>query len=78
MKSSSKNMFDQLLALSAPKPSDLHDELKRYLSSDPEHVVDVLSWWFERWHMYPRLSTATIKLPENNLYRYVDKILSKV
>ena len=49
-------MFDQLPALSAPKPSDLRDELERYLSSDPKHVVDVLSWWFERRHMYPHLS----------------------
>jgi hypothetical protein len=49
-------MFDELPALAAPKASDLRDELERYLSSDPEHVVDVLSWWFERKHMYPALS----------------------
>jgi hypothetical protein len=56
VKSSSKNVFDELPALAAPDPSDLRDELERYLNSDPEHVVDVLLWWFERQHIYPALS----------------------
>lgn len=50
MTSCPKNVFDELPALAAPKPSDLHDELKCYLNSNPEHVVDVLQWWFERQH----------------------------
>lgn len=49
-------MFDYLPALAAPRPSDLHDELERYLNSDPEHVSDVLLWWFERQHTYPALA----------------------
>lgn len=53
-------MFDNLPALVAPKPSDLRDELERYLSTDPEHVVDVLAWWTERRHMYPCLSRMAL------------------
>jgi hAT family C-terminal dimerisation region len=49
-------MFDDLPALAALKPSDLRDELDRFLSTDPEYVQDVLSWWFERRHTFPRLS----------------------
>jgi len=50
------NIFDNLPALSAPRIRELHDELDRYLSTDPEHVVDVLMWWTERKSMYPHLS----------------------
>lgn len=49
-------MFDELPALAAPTQSDLRDELECYLSSDPEHVGDVLLWWFERQQAYPSLS----------------------
>jgi hypothetical protein len=49
-------MFDDLPALAAPRPSDLRDELERYLSTDPEHVANVLLWWFERQQTYPALS----------------------
>ena len=49
-------MFDDLPALAAPKSSELRDELERYLSTDPEFVPDVLAWWYERRHIYPRLS----------------------
>lgn len=55
-KSSSKNVFDELPAFAAPQPSDLRDELERYLNSDPEHVADVLAWWFKRQHTYPALA----------------------
>jgi hypothetical protein len=54
--SSSKNMFDDLPALAAPKAAELRDELDRFLGTDPEYVKDVLAWWFERRHIYPRLS----------------------
>ena len=43
----SKNIFDNLPALAAPKPSDLRDELECFLSTDPEYVKDVLAWWYE-------------------------------
>jgi hAT family C-terminal dimerisation region len=49
-------VFDDLPALAAPGPSDLRDELECYLSSNPEHVVDALMWWFERQNTYPSLS----------------------
>ena len=51
----SKNIFDNLPALQAPKPMELHGELDRYLSTDPEHVTDALAWWYEHKHVYPRL-----------------------
>jgi hypothetical protein len=37
-----ENIFDNLPALSVLRIRDLHDELGRYLSTDPEHVKDVL------------------------------------
>jgi hypothetical protein len=43
----SKNIFDDLPALTAPKASELCDELKHYLSTDLEFVPDVLGWWYE-------------------------------
>jgi len=48
-------MFDILPALSAPSPSELRDELERYLSTDPEHITDVCAWWHEQRLEYPRL-----------------------
>ena len=49
-------MFDNLDCLSAPKAQDQCDELDKYLSSDPVHVVDALKWWYDRRKIYPRLS----------------------
>jgi hypothetical protein len=54
------NIFDNLPALSAPRTRELCDELDRYLSTDPEHVVDVLMWWTERKSMYPHLSRMAL------------------
>ena len=51
----SKNIFDSIPALLAPRASDLRSELERYLSMDPEDVTDALLWWYERKHIYPRL-----------------------
>lgn len=51
----SKNIFDNLPALQAPKPTELGDELDRYLSTDPEHAANPLAWWYEHKHVYPRL-----------------------
>ena len=53
--SSSTNIFDNLSSLNAPAPVELCDELDRYLSADPEHVTDVLLWWYEKRSVYPRL-----------------------
>ena len=53
--SSSTNIFDDLPALSAPKTSELRDELDRYLSTDPEQVTNICKWWYEKRVMYPRL-----------------------
>ena len=49
-------MFNNLDCLSAPKAQDQCDELDKYLSSDPVHVVDALKWWYDRRKIYPRLS----------------------
>jgi hAT family C-terminal dimerisation region len=53
--SKSKNIFDNLPALSAPKKTTLRDDLDRYLSTDPKDVTDSLQWWYEHKHTYPRL-----------------------
>ena len=53
-------MFDDLPALIAPKPSQLRDEITRYLSTDPEQVENVLIWWCERKSMFPRLSRMAL------------------
>ena len=53
--SSTNNIFDDLPALSAPSKSDLRDELNRYLSTDPEHVTNAISWWYKKRFVYPRL-----------------------
>ena len=50
-----KKIFDNLLALQALKPVELHNELDRYLSTDPKHVTDMLAWWYEHQHVYPHL-----------------------
>ena len=49
-------MFDELLALITPTQLDLCNKLECYLSSDPEHIGDVLMWWFERQQAYLSLS----------------------
>ena len=53
--SSANNIFDDLPALTAPLKADLRDELERYLATDPEHVTDSISWWYENRSVYPRL-----------------------
>jgi hypothetical protein len=55
-----ENMFDALPFLAAPKHDELQDELTRYLSTDPEHVDDVLLWWFERRASFPGLSRMAL------------------
>jgi hAT family C-terminal dimerisation region len=51
----SKNIFDNIPALLAPKASDLRSELEQYLNMDPEDVTDVLLWWYEQKHICPCL-----------------------
>ncbi|KIL55791.1 hypothetical protein M378DRAFT_54282, partial [Amanita muscaria Koide BX008] len=61
-----------------PKASDLRDELDRFLSTDPEHVQDVLGWWFERRHIYPCLSRMArdyLSIPATSVN--VERIFSK-
>ncbi|THH16129.1 hypothetical protein EW146_g4452 [Bondarzewia mesenterica] len=48
---SSKNIFDNLPALSAPKRSELRDELDSYLGTNPEAVTDALKWWHEKYNL---------------------------
>jgi len=53
-------MFDDLPALTVLHAVELHDELARYLSTDPEQVKDVLLWWNEQKSMYPHLSCMAL------------------
>jgi hypothetical protein len=69
----SKNIFDNLPALSAPRIRELCDELDRYLSTDPKHVVDVLMQWMERKSMYPNLSHMALdylSIPDELIYTF--------
>jgi hypothetical protein len=51
----SKNIFDNIPALAKPTRSELHDELAVFLSTDPEHVDNVLAWSYDRRTLYPHL-----------------------
>jgi len=48
-------VFNSLPSLAALKAKEFHDELVRYLSTDPEQVADVLLWWTEHKATYPCL-----------------------
>jgi hypothetical protein len=54
--SKNENHFDNMAALAAPESTELRDELDRYLSSDPEYVLDAVRWWCDRRADYPHLS----------------------
>jgi hAT family C-terminal dimerisation region len=54
------NVFYNLPSLAPPKREDLRDELDRFLSTDPESVEDVLAWWYEKRHLFPRLSRMAL------------------
>jgi hypothetical protein len=56
----SRNIFDNLPALAAPEAVVLHDELDRYLSTPTEQTDNVLMWWIERCHVFPRLSRMAL------------------
>ena len=58
--STSHNIFYSLPSLAPPKPSELRDELDRYLSTDPESVGDVLAWWYVIRNVYPQLSRMAL------------------
>jgi hypothetical protein len=58
--SKSDNIFDNMAVLAAPGSTELRDELDRYLSSDPEHVVDAVRWWHDRRAAYPHLSRMAL------------------
>ena len=47
-------------SLAPPKATELRDELARYLSTDPEQVLDVLLWWTEHKATYPNLSRVAL------------------
>ena len=55
-----KNIFDSLPTICAPKTANLCDELNRYLSTDPEHTDNMLLWWAERRGLYWCLSRMVL------------------
>jgi hypothetical protein len=54
------NIFDNLPALTPPKPATLGCELDRYLASDVEYVADPISWWHNHCDIYPHLSRMAL------------------
>jgi hypothetical protein len=46
--------------MAAPKPSQLHDELITFFSTDPKFVEDVIVWWCKKCTTYPCLSQMTL------------------
>jgi hypothetical protein len=52
--------LDYIVVCLQCESTDLRDELDRYLSSDPEHVVDAVHWWYDRCAEYPCLSRMAI------------------
>ena len=53
-------MFDNIPALAPPKATELRKELDWYLSSEIEHVSDLLAWWYEHHNAYPGLSRMAL------------------
>ncbi|KAG6817068.1 hypothetical protein H0H87_000247 [Tephrocybe sp. NHM501043] len=66
--STSRNIFDNLPSLSAPRVASTQDELDCYLSTDPEIIVDAIQWWTKRRSMYPGLSIMGPRLFINPCY----------
>ena len=56
----SKNIFDNFPSLTAPRWSELRDELDAFLGTDPESVVDMIKWWSEKHTTYPWLSRMAL------------------
>jgi hypothetical protein len=66
------NIFDNLPAFRTV-PEITSNELTCYLSTDPEDMKneDLLKWWVERWHIYPKLSRMALDyhtVPSKYLY----------
>jgi hypothetical protein len=59
----SGNVFDHLPVLAAPKPTDLLDELDRYLMTDPEPTDNVLGWWTKHCSTFLCLSRMAFEYP---------------
>jgi hypothetical protein len=49
----SKNIFNNIPALAAPKLSAVRDELQLYLAGAMENMDDPLHWWSEKRMTYP-------------------------
>lgn len=56
----SSNIFDNLPALSLPKPSRVANELDAYLGVDIVPCMDPVAWWHENRRTYPNLSRMAI------------------
>jgi hypothetical protein len=57
---STLNIFDNMPALTMLKGIKVTDELTLYLSTGPEHVLDVLAWWYEKRTVYPTLACMAL------------------
>jgi hAT family C-terminal dimerisation region len=72
------NIFDDLPALRPPKAAAHRDELEKYLSTERElNVDDGLLWWYERKHVYPRLSRMAmdyLSIPGNLSLYIVNRV----
>jgi hypothetical protein len=53
--SDSENIFDALPTLTAPAPTELCNELERYLNTDIEDVTDPIRWWYGKKTTCPQL-----------------------
>lgn len=49
-------MFDNIPALASLDSDSTADEITRYLQTAPDRADDALAWWYERRHIFPRLS----------------------
>ena len=63
-------------SLTPPRAEELRDELARYLSTDPEQVLDVLLWWTERKATYPNLSRMALDyLSIPGMYSFTSRLI---
>ncbi|KIM49958.1 hypothetical protein SCLCIDRAFT_34876 [Scleroderma citrinum Foug A] len=58
----SSNVFDNLPALTPPKPTDQGSKFDCYLHTGVEHVTNLIAWWHEQHGSYPCLSCMALRV----------------